>query len=68
MSVTMVTVNSVSHDDVNDSFDRPRPKLTASQRTNKELRRLGAKRQKESSDESPPKRQRKPKRFADEDY
>jgi len=41
--------------------------LTASQRTNKELRRLGAKRQKEPGDELPPKRQRKPKRFSDED-
>ncbi|CAF1269094.1 unnamed protein product [Rotaria sordida] len=68
MSVTMITVNSVSNDGVHDSCDRPRPKLTASQRTNKELRRLGAKRQKEPSDEPPPKRQRKPKRFADEDY
>jgi len=54
---------------VHDSFDQPRSKLTASQRTNKELRRLGAKRQKEPGDEAPPppKRQRKPKRFSDED-
>ncbi|CAF5023412.1 unnamed protein product, partial [Rotaria magnacalcarata] len=45
MSVTMVTVTSVSNDDVHDSFDRPRSKLTSLQRANKELRRLGAKRQ-----------------------
>ncbi|CAF1170848.1 unnamed protein product [Rotaria magnacalcarata] len=67
MSVTMVTVTSVSNDDVHDSFDRPRSKLTSLQRANKELRRLGAKRQKESSNEPLPKRQRKPKRFADDD-
>ncbi|CAF1391795.1 unnamed protein product, partial [Didymodactylos carnosus] len=50
-----------------DSFDQPRPKLTASQRTKKELKRLGVKRQKQLDDEPPPKRQRKPKRFVDED-
>lgn len=52
-----------------DSFDRPRSKLTASQRANKELRQLGVKRlgRNESVDELPSKRQRKPKRFADED-
>ncbi|CAM4845153.1 unnamed protein product [Rotaria magnacalcarata] len=61
MSVTVVTVTSVSKDHVHDSFDRPRSKLTSSQRANKELRRLGAKRQKQSSDEPLPKRQRKPK-------
>jgi hypothetical protein len=53
---------------VHDSFDCPRPKLTSSQRTSKELNRLGAKRQRESDDEPLPKRQRKPRRFADEDY
>ncbi|CAF3915869.1 unnamed protein product [Rotaria sp. Silwood1] len=68
MNLPMVTIFSVSNDNVHDSFDRPRSKLTASQRTSKELRRLGAKRQKESDDDPPPKRRRKPKRFADEDY
>jgi hypothetical protein len=52
---------------VHDSFDCPRSKLTASQRTNKELRRLGAKRQNDPGDEPSSKRQRKPKRFADDE-
>lgn len=52
---------------VRDLFDRPRSKLTASQRTNKELQRLGVKRQRASDDQPISKRQRKPKRFADED-
>jgi len=52
---------------VHDSSDRPRSNLTASQRTNKELRRLGIKRQKQPSEEPPPKRQRKPKRFPEDD-
>ena len=41
--------------------------MTASQRTNKELRLLGAKRRNESTDQPPLKRQRKPKRFHDDD-
>jgi len=52
---------------VTDSFDQPRSNLTPVQRTNNELRRLGAKRQKKSTDEPPAKRQRKPKRFPDDD-
>jgi hypothetical protein len=46
---------------VHDSFDQPRSKLTSSQRINKELGRLGAKQQKQTTDELPRKRQRKPK-------
>ncbi|CAF1418087.1 unnamed protein product [Adineta steineri] len=66
MSLPMVTVASVSSDNVQDLLDRPRSTLTASQRTNNELRRLGAKRQQVPSDEPPPKRLRKPRRFADD--
>ncbi|CAF1387260.1 unnamed protein product [Adineta steineri] len=66
MSLPMVTVASVSSDDVRDLLDRPRSTMTASQRTNKELRRLGAKRQQAPGDEPSPKRKRKPKRFADD--
>ncbi|CAF1359232.1 unnamed protein product [Adineta steineri] len=66
MSLPMVNVASVSSDDVRDLLDRPRSTMTASQRTNKELRRLGAKRQQAPGDEPSPKRKRKPKRFADD--
>ncbi|CAF4459174.1 unnamed protein product, partial [Rotaria sp. Silwood2] len=67
MNQPMATVVTVSDDNVHDSFDQTRSKLTASQRTSKELKRLGAKRSNESNDEPSPKRQRKRKRFADED-
>ncbi|CAF3935423.1 unnamed protein product, partial [Rotaria sp. Silwood1] len=50
-----------------DSFDQPRSNLTPSQRTNNELKRLGTKRQNQTTNEPPAKRQRKPKRFPDDD-
>ena len=51
---------------VHDPFDRPRSKLTSSQRTKKELSRLDGKRKGSPGVELPAKRQRKPKRFADD--
>jgi hypothetical protein len=51
---------------VHDPFDRPRSKLTSSQRTKKELLRLDGKRKEGPGAELPAKRQRKPKRFADD--
>ncbi|UJR18796.1 hypothetical protein I4U23_005702 [Adineta vaga] len=67
ISSMVVAVTTVSNDDVTDSFDQPRSNLTPVQRTNNELRRLGSKRQKQPSDLPPTKRQRKPKRFFDDD-
>ncbi|UJR18400.1 hypothetical protein I4U23_005304 [Adineta vaga] len=67
ISSVVVALTTVSNDDVTDSFDQPRSNLTPAQRTNNELRRLGAKRQKQPTNEPPTKRQRKPKRFPDED-
>ncbi|CAF2084110.1 unnamed protein product [Rotaria magnacalcarata] len=67
MSLVMVTLASTSNDNVHDALDRPKCKLTASERTSKELRRLGVKRKKELDVEHTPKRQRKRRRFHDEE-
>ncbi|CAF3737244.1 unnamed protein product [Rotaria socialis] len=66
ISPMIINITSVSNDSVHDSFDRPKSKLTASQRTKKELKLLGAKRLNESTDHPPLKRQRKPKKFHDD--
>ncbi|UJR34580.1 hypothetical protein I4U23_027356 [Adineta vaga] len=60
-------ITTISKDNVIDLFDQPRSSMTSTQRTDKELRRLGVKRQKKSNNEPLPKRQRKPKRFPDDD-
>ncbi|CAF4985895.1 unnamed protein product, partial [Rotaria sp. Silwood1] len=67
ISPIVVALTTVSNDDVTDSFDQPRSNLTPSQRTNNELKRLGTKRQNQTTNEPPAKRQRKPKRFPDDD-
>ncbi|CAF4315011.1 unnamed protein product, partial [Rotaria sp. Silwood2] len=67
ISPIVVALTTVLNDDVTDSFDQPRSNLTPSQRTNNELKRLGTKRQNQTTNEPPAKRQRKPKRFPDDD-
>ncbi|CAF1364777.1 unnamed protein product [Rotaria sordida] len=67
ISPIVVALTTVSNDDVAYSFDQPRSNLTPSQRTNNELKRLGTKRQNQTTNEPPAKRQRKPKRFPDDD-
>ncbi|CAF4051724.1 unnamed protein product, partial [Rotaria sordida] len=53
ISPIVVALTTVSNDDVADSFDQPRSNLTPSQRTNNELKRLGTKRQNQTTNEPP---------------